>query len=148
MAKTPKENGITLSLPQINFKSLETVALAYHAVIPPGHTRQNLESRDYWCHVARRLKMHSRIEFVAHDFSFAGTAIVRSVGDTWANVWIIAYVEWDEKSASDVDLSLYKIDNTAEGFRVIHKPTGEVVAKSIATRREAMDLIEGQLARK
>lgn len=130
------------ALPPTNLKLLETMATSYHAIVPVGHVRENIESRDYWCHVARKLRQHSRIEFVAEDFSFAGTAIVKGCGDTWATIWILNWVDGESGGVTDDILDGFKIDQIGTGFRVIQKATGNVVKDRLPDRKSALGVIE------
>jgi hypothetical protein len=145
MAKDKKDLSRQIMLPPVNLKQAETVVTVYHAVIPTGHVRSDLEGREYWCHVARKLRQHTRIDFVAEDFSFEGSAIVKSCGDTWASIWITRWNDGERGGVEDERLDHFKIDNTATGFRVIHKATGDVLAKGLGTRTDAMSFIDDYL---
>jgi hypothetical protein len=146
MADAKKSLPPKAFLPVTALHQSESAVRKYHAIIPTGHTKDMIEVPNYWCHVAKKLVRHSRIEVVAEDFSFWGMLVVMASEDTWAKVWPVVWVVQGE----GVETVLpggddYKVDSIATGWRVIHKQTGVVERQGLANRREAMEAIDDLL---
>jgi hypothetical protein len=142
--ETAKKEAPVYELPPNNLKLSESAVLKYHAVIPRGHSKDDLLKKTYWAHVARKLKRHSRIEVCADDFTFWGMLVVTDCEATWANVWPVLWVEQDAetKAKKGPDWSaIYTIDNAGSGFRVIDKATGNVLKEGLSSRKVAMEEI-------
>jgi hypothetical protein len=148
MAVKSKPTQIRVALPVTALRSAETMVLRYHAIIPTGHTREMIETPAYWCHVARKLKRHSRIEVVAEDFSFWGMLVVTASEEQWAQVWVVQWEVAETRAESTAPgTEDYKIDSIATGWRVIHKQTGRVIREGLGSRKDALDAIDEALKR-
>lgn len=139
MAKAANKEPSKQVLPARNLSLKEYVSPLYWAIIPAGHTRELLESPNYWCHIASKLKRNTEIVCVAEDYSFYGRGLVTDATTATARVWFTTWVERADADTEAPDLSDdYKIDQNAAGFRIIHKETRKVVKENMATKKEAL----------
>ncbi len=93
---------------------------------------------DYYAHIARKLRTNTLIYANAADGRFFAILRVTSSSDNWAKVQVIHKVEdMIELGDPTPERAMYKIDRTAEGWRVIHRDTAKVIAAKLGTRLDA-----------
>lgn len=139
MSKTPIKEPAKQVLPARNLSLNEFSSNTYRAIIPVGHTKEMLETPNYWCHVASKLKRHYEIKCVADDFSFYAVGLVTDANTATARVWIVSWAERVDGETETTDLTdEYKISQNASGFRLVQKATGKVVKENMGTRKEAL----------
>lgn len=140
-----------INLPATYLELFETRCRRYFTFIPLGHSAEDLLQPEYWVHWAKRLRPNFFIDVVAEDGTFDGTLRVLQVSDTWAKcVWFV-YNRRDGEARPDVDYSpkrtLFKIESSAKGWRIIEKESGTVIEKDLPHRSDAEAFLDQHLAK-
>lgn len=139
-----------VALPATALSLSQYVSMTYFAMIPVGHTPEDLLQPEYWMHWAKRLRPNYFVQVRAEDGSFDGQLLVIQASDTWAKcVWFVFNTRVDGERAA-VDQSPkrdnFKIEPNARGWRLIEKATGKVIAKELPLKADAEKALDTYLA--
>lgn len=119
---------------------------------PAGSKLDPMLQPDYWRHVAKRLKVGAQIEITPEDAQWFARLIVRSNTASGIKVGVLEHVQFDapvEKPAKQV--RALKSDGNedfevkfagADKWRVLRRADGEIVARGLASREEALEWVE------
>lgn len=137
-------------LPATHLQLAQYVTQTYFTFIPVGHSPEDLLDPNYWMHWAKKLRPNYFIRVRAEDGSFDGELLVIQASDTWAKcVWFVFNERAESEQATADQTPLrdhYKLEANAKGWRVIHKPTGKVLAKDLPQRVDAEKALDLHLA--
>ncbi len=124
-----------------NFNQTEQVQRGYTIFVPVGTTTEEIETPEMWCHNALQMTKNSIIKIYTEDYSHYWEAIVTDQGKAAASLWAVVdsprKQERIAKAAKDL-FKIYRIDNAASGYRVIHKATGDVLSDGHSSQAAAI----------
>ena len=128
-----------LTLHPTHLQSEDQAVRKFFGIASAETTIDNLRDPNYWCHHAYRFTKNSIIKIVTEDYTKVWEMIVTDCERTWASVWV-----YDEKTRASDDVNEadwmkdYKIGSAADGFRVVHKDTGNVLKSGFSTKDLAL----------
>lgn len=137
-------------LPASGMDRIEFKSTAYWVTVPEGHTPDDLLNPEYWAHNARRIRGNSLIYVRATDGSFDGILMCVAASDGWAKMQWFLFNSRTEKTPIDPtpERQMYKIDNHAGNWRVIHRDTAAVLVKDLPRRIDAEKWIDSDIEQK
>ena len=120
-------------------------------VKPPAGTKlDDVLQPEYWTHAAKKLRVGAQIEVVPEDVEWFALLIVRANTKSGVKVSVLNYVPFSvedkpkkpkaEKPEGNDDFEVKFAG--ADKWRVSRRSDGEIVAKGLASRQEALDWIE------
>lgn len=106
--------------------------------VPPETTREDLLSREYWTHVANKLRPLDHVEVVYDDGSKWLEFFVLKANNNEAILKLLHEVNFDAECDEDVS-SEYEVKyaGPVAKHRVIRKSDGRVMDEGISTKEEA-----------
>ena len=139
LAKPVKLAPPKIVLPPNALKLKESVIVTYSAIIPAGHTKDDVLQPNYWAHWAKKLQRNFQVEVTEENYKFHGKLIVMAADNATVRMWA---VEWCEQEAAEIqDSDVYKVIQSATGFRIVIRASGETVREGIPTRKLAHEAV-------
>lgn len=113
--------------------------------VPPGHSRDDVLSPEYWRHVAAQLKPHNEIRVQFEDGSRWMLLLVLDCGGTWAKVKVLHDVVLDDATNKEIEQlreggdDEYEVKYVSPALRycVVRKADGEYIYKNGQLKEDA-----------
>jgi hypothetical protein len=129
-------------------KSREFAIKSLSAVVPVAYSPEDFATKPHlWAHWAPKLRTRYQVEISCEDFSWTAMFQIYASGDTWAKAQML-WVARHETATSEAPAEhRFKIDRTQNGYRIIHRETGKVIARDIVTKEEANARMAEEIAK-
>jgi len=123
-----------LQLDPSRMKPAEYERTLYVVTAQPGSTQEDLLKREYWSHVANKLKPYDKLEVRANDGTFYAEYLVLDCSRVWAKVALLAWYPLSTKDVSVTASDRYRTEwaGPYDKWRIVRNADNEVIARTMA----------------
>lgn len=146
MAEPAKQSAkvIPLQLGPARIQGHEFALNVWVVTVEAGTTIEQMESRDYWAHVANKLRPYDEIKVRSDDGAFYAHFLVLACDRTWAQVHRLSYHDLLPAAAKAEIPDEYEIKWGGPYLlhRVIRKSDKAVLKENFQTKLDAMQWLD------
>lgn len=133
-----------------NLQRVDFVRTEFNLWLDPGETVEDVKSPKFWAHHHMKLRPQALVEVRHRDGSYFGIFLVLAVGEGWVKVHPILEVPivmTTGKATVPATYDDYKVDQTGDGWRVVHRKTSRALVKGLPHEQMARDFVEQEIAK-